>query len=284
MAAAETPAIAGTGRASQLDTRIPETAGKETNEAMEALQLAGQLIMENGGETYRAEETIRRMGAGFGLDRVEGFAVPSGLFISYQEGGREIRTSVKRVHHGSTNLFRVDEVNRVSRLAAAGKLTPAEALAQLRAVCAKQGPFSGFRSLFAAALCAGGFALLFGGGVPEIAVSAAVAALVQALSLFMTRVHMSWMASNILGGLLTALLPALAVLLLPHLRTEAAIAGALMPLVPGIAMTNAVQDTMRGDMLSGLSHGIEALLTACLIAGGALLAPSILRLLTGGGL
>ena len=251
---------------------------------MEALQLAGQLIMENGGETYRAEETIRRMGAGFGLDRVEGFAVPSGLFISYQEGGREIRTSVKRVHHGSTNLFRVDEVNRVSRLAAAGKLTPAEALAQLRAVCAKQGPFSGFRSLFAAALCAGGFALLFGGGVPEIAVSAAVAALVQALSLFMTRVHMSWMASNILGGLLTALLPALAVLLLPHLRTEAAIAGALMPLVPGIAMTNAVQDTMRGDMLSGLSHGIEALLTACLIAGGALLAPSILRLLTGGGL
>ena len=98
------------------------------------------------------------------------------------------------------------------------------------------------------------------------------------------RVHMSWMASNILGGLLTALLPGLAVLFLPQLHTEAAIAGALMPLVPGIAMTNAVQDTMRGDMLSGLSHGVQALLTACLIAGGALLSPAILRLLTGGGL
>ena len=249
---------------------------------MEALQLAGQMIMENGGETYRAEETIRRMGAGFGLDRVESFAVPSGLFISYRDGGREIRTSVKRVHHGSTNIYRVDEVNRVSRMAAAGELAPAEALAQLRAVSASQGPFSGFRSVFAAALCAGGFALLFGGGFPEIAVSAAVAALVQVLSLVMTRVHMSWMASNILGGLLTALLPSLAVLLLPGLHTEAAIAGALMPLVPGIAMTNAVQDTMRGDMLSGLSHGAQAILTAFLIAGGALMASALMRLLTGG--
>ena len=26
-------------------------------DCMEALQLAGQIIMENGGETYRAEET-----------------------------------------------------------------------------------------------------------------------------------------------------------------------------------------------------------------------------------
>ena len=40
--------------------------------------------------------------------------------------------------------------------------------------------------------------------------------------------------------------------------------------------------TMRGDMLSGLSHGIQAILTACLIAGGALLALGIMKLLTGG--
>ena len=37
---------------------------------MEALQLAGKIIMENGGETYRAEETIARMGKGFGLEDV----------------------------------------------------------------------------------------------------------------------------------------------------------------------------------------------------------------------
>ena len=47
-------------------------------------------------------------------------------------------------------------------------------------------------------------------------------------------------------------------------------------------MKNAVQDTMRGDMVSGISHGVQAILTAFLIAGGALLAVEIMNLLTGG--
>jgi len=54
-------------------------------------------------------------------------------------------------------------------------------------------------------------------------------------------------------------------------------------MLPGLAMTNAVQDTMRGDIVSGLSHGISALLTAAMVAGGALMAASLLRALTGGG-
>ena len=39
----------------QAAGRMPDAS------CMEALQLAGKIIMENGGETYRAEETISRM-------------------------------------------------------------------------------------------------------------------------------------------------------------------------------------------------------------------------------
>ena len=87
-----------------------------------------------------------------------------------------------------------------------------------------------------------------------------------------------------LGGLLTALLPHLLALMIPDLQVELIIAGAVMPLVPGLAMTNAVQDTMRGDMVSGISHGTQAILTAFLIAGGALLAVALMRIVTGGGI
>ena len=66
------------------------------------------------------------------------------------------------------------------------------------------------------------------------------------------------------------------------MQVELIIAGAIMPLVPGLAMTTAVQDTMRGDMVSGLSHGAQAILTAFLIAGGALLAVAVIRQMTGG--
>jgi len=94
--------------------------------------------------------------------------------------------------------------------------------------------------------------------------------------------HDHGIGANILGGLMTSLLANLTLLMIPSIRVEILIASALMPMVPGVAMTNAVQDTLRGDMVSGLSCAAQALLTACLIAGGALVSPYLLRLIQGG--
>ena len=41
-----------------------------------------------------------------------------------------------------------------------------------------------------------------------------------------------------------------------------------MPLVPGVAITNAIRDTMSGDFMSGLSRGMEAVFSALAIAFG----------------
>ena len=250
---------------------------------METLQLAGRIIMENGGETYRAEETICRMGQGFGLNEVESFAVPSGIFISYRNQENELVTSVKRVRREGRNLTRVDETNRVSRMVAAGQMDCGEAYAELQKIEVMPGPFGNPWRLGAAFLCAAGFAALFGGGWGDMAVAGAAAAMVQGFILIIEKAHMKWLASAIVGGFLTMLIPSLIRVLIPELRADVVIAGAIMPLVPGLAMTNAVQDAMRGDMVSGLSHGAQALLTACLIAGGGLLASGLLGLLTGGG-
>ena len=73
---------------------------------MKALQLAGRIIMENGGETYRVEETVTRMGRAFGLKDVESFAVPSGVFVSYEKEDGSHETAVLRVHRKGINLTR----------------------------------------------------------------------------------------------------------------------------------------------------------------------------------
>ena len=46
------------------------------------------------------------------------------------------------------------------------------------------------------------------------------------------------------------------------------IIGSVMPLVPGLLITNAVRDLMSGHLVSGMSKGAEALLTALAIGGG----------------
>ena len=47
------------------------------------------------------------------------------------------------------------------------------------------------------------------------------------------------------------------------------IIGSLMPLVPGVAITNAIRDIMAGDFLSGTARVVEAVLIAVAIASGA---------------
>ncbi len=253
---------------------------EEQRACMAPLQLAGLIIMENGGETFRVEETVTRMGRSFGLREVETFAVPSGLFISYQLSDGTAESSVKRVRPGSTHLIRVDQVNSISREMENHPLSPDEALARLEKI---RGGSEHQKLLpLGAAICAGGFTLMFGGGVVEVIVSFLTAALVQALSQGLARLRLQTLFSTLTGSILAALIPMLLSLLRPALGVESVIAGALMPMLPGLTMTHAVQDTMRGDMVSGLSHGVQALLVAGLVAGGALAADAIFRLITGG--
>ena len=248
---------------------------------MRALQLAGRIIMENGGETYRVEETVTRMGRAFGLKNVESFAVPSGVFVSYEkeDGGHE--TAVLRVRRQGTNLSRVDAVNRVSRQAEAGEITPAQALRDLEAI--EVSPPYGFPMLLAAsAVSSGGWAVMFGGGWADCLIGFCTAALVQCLNRLLEKYHLHGLVATLLGSFCAALLPQLVHCLTGVGVVDACVAGALMPLLPGLAMTNAVQDTMRGDIVSGVAHGMNAILTATLVAGGALFAAALYHMLTGG--
>ena len=52
------------------------------------------------------------------------------------------------------------------------------------------------------------------------------------------------------------------------LLTSAVISGCIMPLVPGVAITNAIRDMLCGDYLSAASRAIEASLAAASIAIG----------------
>jgi len=249
---------------------------------MGPLELAGRLIMENGGETYRVEETITRMGKAFGLERVESFAVPSGLFISYcrQDGDNE--TSVTRVRKGSRHLSRVDAVNAVSRQVEKGELSCEEALARLREIAGKPSHVSRPMLILAAAASAAGFAGMFGGSVVDMLISGVTAGLVEALAHGLERLNLKDTMATLLGSLCSALLPMMLFYFTGIGAVEPIVAGALMPLLPGLAMTNAVQDTLRGDIMSGISSATSAILTASMIAGGALVGTALFRLLTGG--
>lgn len=256
----------------------------DDNSYMAPLHLAGRLIMENGGETYRVEETITRMGHAFGFTEVESFAVPSGIFISYRKGDGSIETAVKRVRRKGTDLTRVDAVNAVSRRMEAEKLSCEEVMALLKEIETRPAKITKLGIVAAVAMSSAGWAVMFGGGFYDSAVAFLVAFLSQALSFALDKAGMRSFVSTLMGSFLGTLLPMFVGHLTVPLVVDATVAACLMPMLPGLAMTNAVQDTLRGDMVSGISSATSAALTACMIAGGALIGSTLFRLLTGGAL
>lgn len=249
---------------------------------MKALSLAGRIILENGGETYRAEDTVVRMGEALGLREIEVFGVPSGLFISFEDEQGQRESSVSRIRPQGTHLRRVDEVNRISRELAACSYAPEELLNRLKEA-ARLGPIVPTWCLpLTAGVSSAGFTAMFGGGLVDMAVVFLCAGVTQALSQLWRRVRHSAIVTTLLGSFLCTLLPLCFVQWIATGNSDAMVAGALMPLLPGLAMTKAVQDALRSDMVSAVAHATQAIVTAALIAGGALVAHHLMALVTGG--
>ena len=51
---------------------------------LDAVCLAARIILESGGETYRAEETVERMSRGLQIPQVDVLALPTGLMLTLE--------------------------------------------------------------------------------------------------------------------------------------------------------------------------------------------------------
>ena len=244
-----------------MSKSCPQTRDDAMSE-VDIIGLAAQIVLENGGETYRVEETAQRMAKGLGLEQLSIAAFPTSIFIEVQE-----RARVKRISRRSTNLSRLTQVNDVSRRVERGEMSAEEAACALRQITQMPGP-SLRTEVLAWGLAAGSFSLLFGGGAGTFAAACLIGMLVQLVQPLFSRMEMGVLFGNFFGGLLTAMLAEAAGILVPYGDVNAAIIGGIMPLLSGLLMTNAVRDTMYGDLISGPTRALEALLLATFTALG----------------
>lgn len=227
------------------------------------LCLAAQLILENGGETYRVEETVLRMAQGFGLGNVSIAALPTSIFV---EVGGHMR--ICRINRRGTNLTRIERTNEISRRVAQGMMTleeAEEALGQIR----KYPGLPQRKLILASAAAAGSFCLLFGGGIGSFIVAFFAGLASQAVAPLFSKMEMGVLFANFAGGLISAVFAVGAEMILPgYGDVNAAIVGGIMPLLSGLLMTTAMRDTMYGDLISGVARALEALLLAVAVALG----------------
>ena len=241
---------------------------RNIDEVIKIAKLCAKIILENGGETYRAEETVYRVCTGLGFKETDVFAIPTGVFITISKDGVSTSTTLKRIRKRGANLQAIETVNSVARQLTAGNVTTGHALEILRALPEEK---AGENNLYvAAAGFASGFsALLFKGSIADFIAAAICGMIVQLVARYIKTVDMYNFAISIFGGFIIGVCSVAFVKLTGRGDLEKIITGAIMPLLPGIPMTNAIRDTMRGDLLSGVSRAAEALLIAVALAFGA---------------
>lgn len=79
----------------------------ETGRILHVASYAGQIILENGGETYRVEETIAKICQSYGVEVAEGFVTPTGIMASASRTPADVRSVIKRVKHRTVNLDKI---------------------------------------------------------------------------------------------------------------------------------------------------------------------------------
>lgn len=232
---------------------------------IESAALAAQTILESNGETYRAEETARRMAEAFDLAEVEIIAFPTGfVFSALCEGKRENR--VCRISERSICLDKIDAVNAISRKAVAGQMDAQQAFQEIKAIRKKPDAKPWVYCLYYA-LAAGFFSVMFGGLFMEFIIAFVIGWVVEAMQLPLSTRQVPSQIRPFILGFLAAFLCVFALTFLSASQ-EAIITGVIMPLLPGLAMTNAVRDSIRGDIISGIARGADALISVIMLSAG----------------
>lgn len=242
---------------------------------------AARIVLESGAETYRAEETAQAVCSALGGVEAECFATPTGVMLSFFGLDGRVRSIVRRVSSRSMNLERIARVNELSRSLYAGGVDFQGAAAELGRIEQLRG-YPRPVSVLAAAAGTGFFTLLFGGRWNDALVAAALGAVLSRLTRALAKRRISDFFTNIVGGAATALACLLAGRLGLVTNPDTAIIGTIMLLVPGVAITNAIRDTIAGDLVAGVARGAEAFMSAAAISIGAGAAFEAWRLLVGG--
>ena len=242
---------------------------------LEILCLAAQIVLENGGETYRVEETAQRMAKGFGLHALNIAAFPTSIFVESDGVSR-----LRRISRRGTDLVKLTQVNDVSRRVERGEMTAQAAGDLLRAISAGKGPTQATQ-IVACGIAAGSFSLLFGGGVGTFIVAFLIGMLAQVVQPAFAHMEMSAFFGNFAAGVIIAVLAESVGRIVPYGSVNATIIGSIMPWLSGLAMTNAVRDTMYGDLVSGMTRAVEGLLMASFTALGVYVGLSVIAMMGG---
>ncbi|MDF2543223.1 MAG: hypothetical protein K0S47_2941 [Herbinix sp.] len=228
---------------------------------------AGEILLHNGAEIFRVEETMTIIAKSFGVTELDVFAISNGIFMTMNYDGSHLSTQIKHIPISSVHLGRVAAVNNLSREIAAGKYTIEEALEELDKISTLPYASNSMRILFAGAGSAS-FGYLLGGSAADSMVAFVTGLFLYMFLIAADKMKIAKVLKNVFGSAGVTILSIALYSLGFGDSIDHIIIGAIICLVPGVAITTSVRDFFNGDYLAGTIHLVDAILVATCISVG----------------
>jgi len=226
---------------------------------IDCLLLAGRIMIESGAETYRVEDTMLRMAHSQNMPNAQCYATPTGIIFSL---GKTQPTRITSISRRVTDLQKIALVNSVSRRLTSQIITLEEAYDELKSIQKTNYFLPTYLQVLAAALASGCFLIMFKGGWSDFPIACLAGGLGFLVLLIINHLTKVKFFSEFTASLGLGFVAFLAVKYGYGTELDKIIISSVMPLVPGILITNAVRDLMAGHFMSGMAKGAEAFLTA----------------------
>jgi len=240
----------------------------------------GKIMLKNGAETHRVEDTIERILSTEENSMPETFITPTGIFASIQSPITGNITKLCRISDYSINLEKVTMANSLSRDFVNKKIPLEEGFKKLE-VIENLADFPDKIVVLSYGIVCACFAFIFKGAPIDAVVAFLNGAMLGIFSLFFAKRDVTSFLISLVKGFFVAFFAISAFKIIPYVNYEIVITGSIMPLVPGVATTNAVRDVMNRDFLSGACRLLEASIVAVSVAAGVLAAFAVFDILGG---
>ncbi len=238
----------------------------DNTKAMDLAYEAGEILLENGAEIMRVEDTMTRIATHFGVQDSSFFVLSNGITATSQGYAKTKFIPIK-----GANLEKVVDVNQVSRDLATNKYTPEELENQLVSIQKKKSkPF--IEQVLGSAFGSAAFCIIFGGGLIDSLAAFVAGFILWIFMYFIGFRHLSRILGNVAGGLLGTALCLLMYKMGFGENLSNMIIGAIIPLIPGVPFTNGIRDLANEDYIAGVTRLLDALLIFFCISVGVALA------------
>lgn len=245
----------------------PEMGREELRDVISLSLWAGQMLLQNGADSQRTEETIHRLGTALGCDWLDIVILPDAIIASTINNA-EFRTKVRRAPGRGIDMQKIADISDVSFRAGKGDLDRFEVRTELRRIDQVERNYNRWIVVWGVGLACAAFSRLFGGDWAVFLVTFLASSVAMFTRQELHNRNFNAFFTVVATAFVSGSLVSSASIFNLSSEPTIAMAASVLLLVPGVPLINAAEDLLNGHTLTGVLRGIVGLLLVLSIALG----------------